>query len=73
MKRIRANGGAPDILGHEDVAVLIGTYTKDRKLAATFGLENLQRDEVVAVKARSQEEWQALKDNGEIFTNQWTG
>lgn len=72
MKRIRANGGAPDILGYENTAVLIGTFTKDRNLAAQFGISNLQRDEVVAVKARSQAEWQTLKDGGEIFTHQWT-
>ena len=72
MKRIRANGGAPDILGHENIAILIGTFTKDRALADQFGIPDLLPDEVVAVKARTQIEWQALKDNGEIFTNQWT-
>lgn len=71
MKRIRANGGAPDILGHEDIAILIGTYTKDRNLAAQFGFQNLQRDELVAVKARSQAEWQALKDSEDIFSQHW--
>jgi hypothetical protein len=72
MKRIRANGGAPDDLGHEDIAILIGTYTKDRIIAVKFGVPNLERDEVVAVRPRSQSEWQLLKDEGEIFTNQWT-
>ena len=72
MKRIRANGGAPDILGHEDIAILIGTYTKDRNLALAFGISNLARDEIVAVKARSHKEWQALRADQEIFTLHWT-
>jgi hypothetical protein len=73
MKRIRANGGAPDDLGHEDIAILIGTFTKDRALAALFGIPNLLPDEVVAVRPRTQPEWQALKDSGDIFSAQWTG
>lgn len=73
MKRIRANGGAPDDLGYEDIAILIGTYSKDRTLAAHFGIPKLERDEVVAVKPRNQAEWQVLKDSGECFTDQWTG
>lgn len=72
MKRIRANGGAPDLLGHEDIAVLIGTFTKDRALAAALGIPNLLPDEVVAVQARSHDEWKTLKDGGEVFTDQWT-
>lgn len=72
MKRIRAGGGAPDTLGHENIVILIGTYTKDRALAATLGVANLARDEVVGVKPRSQAEWQALKDADEVFTSQWT-
>lgn len=71
MKRIRANGGAPDDLGHEDIAILIGTYLKDRNIAAKFGIPELGRDEVVAVKPRNQAEWQLLKNEGDIFTGQW--
>jgi hypothetical protein len=72
MKRIRAGGGAPDDLGHEDIAILIGTYTKDRIIAAQFGIPILGRDEIVGVRPRSQAEWQTLKDSGEIFTDRWT-
>jgi hypothetical protein len=67
MKRIRANGGAPDILGHENIAILIGTYTKDRVLADRLGLPAVKRDEVVSVKPRDLSEWHALSEAGEIF------
>jgi hypothetical protein len=72
MKRIRANGGAPDILGQENIAILIGTYKKDRDIAALFGIPNLLPDEVVAVSPRILSEWQALKDSGDVVTTQWT-
>ncbi len=72
MKRLRANGGAPDILGHEDTTVLIGTYVKDREIAAALGIIQLGRDEVVAVKARDGDEWRLLKDAGEILTASWS-
>lgn len=49
MKRIRANGGAPDTLRHEKIAILIGTYKKDRLAAAELGFPDLKPDEVVAV------------------------
>jgi hypothetical protein len=53
MKRLRANGGAPDTLRREGVAILIGTFLKDRKLAADLKLMDLRADEVVAVKPRT--------------------
>lgn len=66
MKRLRANGGAPDILRSENIAILIGTYRKDRVLAAALGYQNLQRDEIVAVTPRTQEETLSMRDAGVI-------
>ncbi len=71
MKRIRANGGAPDALSLEGIAILIGTYQKDRQLAARLGIPGLGRDEVVGVKARDHAEWRVLRDAGEIATSAW--
>ena len=53
MKRLRANGGAPDILRLEGIAILLGTYLVDRTLAAELGVPGLKRDEIVAVSART--------------------
>lgn len=50
MKRLRANGGAPDILRRESIAILIGTYTADRRLAARHGIDSLRSDEIVSVR-----------------------
>ena len=72
MKRLRAKGGAPDSLGYENIAILIGTYKKDRVLASKFGIPNLERDAIVAVEPRDQAEWQALKDAGDIHTPYWS-
>jgi hypothetical protein len=66
MKRIRSNGGAPDVLSLENIAILIGTYKKDRILADCLGLQNLGRDEVVSVEPRDLSEWRVLSEAGEI-------
>ncbi len=66
MKRLRANGGAPDTLRHEGIAILIGTYTQDRSVAKQLGFSNLERDQIVAVKARSPAEERALRDAGVV-------
>ncbi|MEL7728703.1 NaeI family type II restriction endonuclease [Citromicrobium bathyomarinum] len=63
MKRLRKNGGAPDVLSQENIAVLIGTYLADRRVAGEFGFGSLARDEIVAVKARSEEEIEVLRRN----------
>lgn len=72
MKRLRANGGAPDILEKEGVAILIGTYLKDRDLASALGVPNLRSDEVVGVSPRSSSEWDLMKSAGVISTAAWT-
>ena len=61
MKRLRKNGGAPDTLRYEGIAILIGTYTQGRHLARQLGIPSLKRDEVVGVKARSPEELEILR------------
>jgi hypothetical protein len=66
MKRLRANGGAPDILRHEEIAILIGTTRKERKLAEQLGFPDLKGDEVVAVKPRSAQE-RALMVSAEVI------
>ncbi|MGY3134576.1 hypothetical protein ACVWZM_005258 [Bradyrhizobium sp. USDA 4501] len=66
MKRLRANGGAPDILQHEGIAILIGTYLKDRMMAATLGISNLARDEIVAIAPENDEQRTAMREAGLI-------
>jgi Restriction endonuclease NaeI len=46
MKRIRGNGGAKDILGQENIAILSGAYRRDP--IAALGLPNCGRDEFVS-------------------------
>ena len=72
MKRLRANGGAPDVLGLEGIAILIGTYRKEQQLAAVLGFDSLKRDEVVGVAPKSQDEWQIMRDAKVIATSRWT-
>jgi hypothetical protein len=66
MKRLRANRGAPDILRNEGIAILIGTFLKDRTLAADLGFPNLKADEVVAVKPVSARERVLMQQAGVI-------
>ncbi len=61
MKRLRSNGGAPDILKHEGIAILIGTYLADRKLAAQLGFPALKSDEIVGVRPRTNGERLAMQ------------
>lgn len=64
MKRLRTNGGAPDTLKHDRIAILIGTFLVDRRIAEHFGFPNLQPDEIVAIQATSDEEWDLAKKSG---------
>jgi len=64
MKRLRANGGAPDILRREGIAILIGTYLTDRRLAAKLEFPHLKADEVVAVAPRSAKERALMQGAG---------
>lgn len=66
MRRLRAGGGAPDTLRHEGIAILIGTYLKDRSLAQQLGFPALQRDEIVGVKPRSDDE-RASMQNADVI------
>lgn len=66
MKRIRLNGGAPDFLQFEQIAILIGTYLKDRNLAQSLGIPNLKRDEIVAVKPNNAAEKKLMRSAGVI-------
>jgi hypothetical protein len=66
MKRLRTNGGATDLLKFEKSAILIGTYTNERVIAAQFGIPDLKRDEVVGVKATTPQEETILRDAGLI-------
>lgn len=49
MKRVRANGGAHDILAREGVKILIGTFAADRACAAAAGIADLGPRDLVAV------------------------
>lgn len=64
MKRLRANGGASDTLKHDRIAILIGTFLVDRRIAEHFGFSDLQPDEIVAIQANSDEEWSLAKKSG---------
>lgn len=66
MKRLRANGGAPDTLRNEGTAILIGTYRKDRDAAKALGFADLRQDEIVAVKAKSAQEATLMRKLGLI-------
>lgn len=66
MKRLRANGGAADTLRLEGIAIVIGTYLKDRALAESLGFPDLKRDEVVALNARNDAETKIMRDAGAI-------
>jgi hypothetical protein len=50
MKRLRANGGAPDTLKAEGIDILIGTYKKDRLLAGVLGIPDLKKNEIVGLR-----------------------
>jgi hypothetical protein len=58
MKRLRENGGARDILVGQGILLLGGRY--NRPLAKQLGLPVLEKDEWVALPARSEEEKQVL-------------
>lgn len=66
MKRIRANGGAPDRLRHEKIAILVGTYRAEREVAAQLGFPNLERDEIVALMPRSHQEERCMREQNLI-------
>lgn len=72
MKRLRANGGAPDSLAREGIAILIGTFAKDKALASLLGIHGLRRDEIVALAPRSSDEWEVMTAAGLIETGTWT-
>jgi hypothetical protein len=66
MKRLRANGGAPDRLRLEGIAIVIGTFSKDRLIANRLGVGRLKSDEIVSVFPRTMEEYFYLMTCGVI-------
>jgi hypothetical protein len=72
MKRLRKNGGAPDTLMSEGIAILIGTYLKARNLAEALGYPRLKSDEIVGAAPQSRGDWELMKAAGVITTEQWT-
>jgi hypothetical protein len=64
LKRVRANGGARDILKPEGIAVLWGSY--DRHLIARLNLPPIFGDEFLSVRPRSDEELQLLRQAGHL-------
>lgn len=73
MKRLRLNGGAPDFLQYENIAILIGTYLNDRTLAAKLGFPLFAKNEIVGVAPRTEHEWQLMRSADVISTVSWTG
>ena len=64
MKRLRANGGAPDHLRSENIALLSGRYRND--LIEALGFERISNEEHIAVDAKTSKEATLLRDAGEI-------
>ena len=73
MKRLRANGGATDILKPEGIAILIGTYLCDRQLADDLSIPALKSDEAIGIAPRSQQEWELMRNAQIITSDRWTG
>lgn len=63
MKRLRANGGAPDVLTPVGIALLSGRY--DAPLAKRLGFD-LTVDEFVAVRPKDADERAILQSAGEL-------
>lgn len=61
MKRIRGNQGARDILYHENIAILSGSYNKEA--IGYFGLPQCLRDEFISVRY-SQDQKHILDQTG---------
>lgn len=64
MKRLRKNGGARDILGPKQIAILWGS--KDRGLIERFGLGPVTSEEFVSYQAKGAEEIALLRAQGHI-------
>lgn len=71
MKRLRVRGGAPDTLGPEGIAILIGYFIAERELATKLGIPNLKRDEIVGVAPRDKSEWRLMRSAG-VISSEWT-
>lgn len=64
LKRVRANGGARDILRPEGIAVLWGQ--KDRALIASLDLPPILSDEFMSLSARTADELSLLRAAGHL-------
>jgi hypothetical protein len=64
MKRVRANGGARDVLRKEGIALLSGLY--DSELITELGLSKLNSEEVMAVLPKTPQESNKLRAAGVI-------
>jgi Restriction endonuclease NaeI len=64
MKRLRKNGGARDILGPKQIAILWGS--KDRDLIESFGLGPVSKEEFVSYLAKTPEEIALLRARDHI-------
>lgn len=65
MKRIRDNGGARDVLMPEGIALLSGSYDNAKLLE--LGRTTIGRDEIIAIKPRSPEEYETFQRLGLII------
>lgn len=73
MKRLRANGGAPDTLRYEGIAILVGTFLKARNMAARLGHPNLGSNEVIGLKAQNSSEFWMMVNEGYIDQSAQSG
>lgn len=64
LKRVRANGGARDILKPEGIAVLWGSY--DKQVIARLNLPPIFSDEFMSVRPRTDSEAMILMDAGHL-------
>jgi hypothetical protein len=64
MRRLRANGGARDLLSKEGVALLSGNY--DRAIIERLGLPAIGKDYFVSFKPEKTEDIALLRDRRKI-------
>lgn len=64
MKRLRENGGAPDILRTESIALVSGTY--DRAIFLGLGIAPITGEEHMAIQPLNDDEAAFLRTNGLI-------
>ncbi len=64
LKRVRANGGARDLLRPKGIAILWGQG--DRSLIKRLGIGGILSDEFISIAPANDVEWQLLREHGHL-------